>query len=107
MKTPLYIITLLSFLVISCQSEKVEPKNDLLIKNKAVLRFRLIPTQWKLIGKTLTSEYCSITFGADVEITRLELIDGKESRYYYQESTLPVIELEVHKSGTITTEVNF
>lgn len=76
-------------------------------KNKAVLRFRLIPTQWKLIGKTLTSEYCYITFGADVEITRLELIDGKESRYYYQESTLPVIELEIHKSGTITTEVNF
>lgn len=76
-------------------------------KNKAVLRFRLIPAQWQLIGKTLTSEYCSITFDADVEITRLELIDGKESRYYYHESSLPVIELEVHKSCTIITEVNF
>lgn len=76
-------------------------------KTKAVLRFRLIPAQWKLIGKILVSEYCSITFSADVEITRLELTSGKESRYYYQESSLPVIELEIRQSGTITTEVNF
>ena len=76
-------------------------------KANAVLRFRLIPAEWLLKEKTLTSEYCSITFDADVEIKRLELTSGKESRYYYKESSLPVIELEIHEAGTITTEVNF
>ena len=76
-------------------------------KNKAVSRFRLIPANWVLVDNKLTSEHCSIIINADVDITRLELINGKESRYYYQESEIQVLEIEITNAGTITTEVLF
>lgn len=75
--------------------------------DKAVLRFRLAPVAWKLFGNSLISELCTINFSADVTIKRVELISGFESRYYYQESEIPVLEIEVHESGTLTTEVQF
>ena len=76
-------------------------------KQKAVLRFRLIPTDWKLVGNTLKSEFCTINFSADVSIKRIELTTGFESRYYHQESEIPVLKIEVSESGIITTEVKF
>lgn len=76
-------------------------------KNKAVLRFRLAPSNWQLVNNSLSSKLCVIKFAANVEIKRLELTSGYESRYYYQESKIPVIELEIDKSGTLTTEIIF
>ena len=75
--------------------------------DKAVLRFRLVPTVWKLVGNAIVSELCTIHFSADITIERIELTTGFESRYYYQESEIPVLEIEVHESGTLTTEVKF
>jgi hypothetical protein len=75
--------------------------------DKAVLRFRLAPVAWKLAGNSIISELCTINFSADVTIKRVELTTGFESRYYYQESEIPVLEIEVHESGTLTTEVKF
>lgn len=76
-------------------------------EKKAVSRFRLAPLNWELVGNQLTCDYCSIQFDADVTIKRCELIIGKESRYYYQESDIPVLEIEISKEGTITMEIHF
>ena len=76
-------------------------------KTKAVLRFRLAPSNWTLKEHELICDMCRIRFSADVELKRVELMHGKESRYYYQESTIPVIEIEIVAAGYITTEVYF
>lgn len=76
-------------------------------KDRAICRFRLAPLEWELVGNELSSDCCTIKFSADVTIIRQELTIGKESRYYYQESDLPVLEIEIQKTGTITTEVYF
>lgn len=74
-------------------------------KNKAILRFRLIPSNWKVFNNSLVSDICTINFTADVHIKRFELTSGFESRYYYQESDIPVVEIEIDKPGIIITEV--
>lgn len=76
-------------------------------KDKATLRFRLAPADWRLIGKSVVSELCTINVSADINIKRIELTTGYESRYYYQESEIPVLEIEVNKPGILTTEVIF
>jgi len=76
-------------------------------KNKAVLRMRLAPTDWVLVGNSISSELCTINFSADINIKRIELTTGYESRYYYQESEIPVLEIEVNEPGILTTEVKF
>ena len=75
--------------------------------DKATFRLRLAPANWQLTGNNLTSDLCTISFSADIAIKRIELVTGFESRYYYQESEIPVLELEIHEPGIITTEVNF
>jgi hypothetical protein len=74
---------------------------------KAILRLRLAPANWTLVGNSLISDLCIIKLSADVCINRIELIMGSESRYYHQESEIPVLEIEVNESGILTTEVMF
>ncbi|MEZ7206964.1 heparinase II/III-family protein [Pseudoalteromonas sp. DY56-GL79] len=76
-------------------------------QDKACLRFRLAPMEWKLIGEKLVSGLCTITFSANVEIKRVDLVQGKESRYYYRENDLLVLEIDVHEAGRITTEIHY
>ena len=75
--------------------------------DKAIVRLRLVPANWQLTGNSLTSELCTISFSADIAIKRIELVTGFESRYYYQESEIPILELEINEPGIITTEINF
>lgn len=77
------------------------------IKNKAVLRWRLNPDKWCVQGNIVTNGYYEIKIDSDVKINRLEIIEGKESRYYYQETFIPVLEIEVSSDCTITTEYKF
>ena len=77
-------------------------------KERAVLRWRLTPdVKWKLTDLGLHSELCAIKISSDVRIKRIELVTGYESRYYYQENEIQVLEVEIESSGTIITEVNF
>jgi hypothetical protein len=76
-------------------------------REKAIIRFRLAPSDWQLDGNSLNSELCSMYFSADVTIKRIELTKGFESRYYYQESEIPVLEIEITEAGILTTEVQF
>ncbi len=77
------------------------------IKNKAVLRWRLNPDNWHVQGKKVTNGTYNILIDSDVNIDRLEIVEGQESRYYYQESSIPVLEVEISSDGKITTEYQF
>ncbi|MFM2586334.1 heparinase II/III family protein [Vibrio campbellii] len=77
------------------------------IKNKAVLRWRLNPDNWQIQGQKVTSGNHNILINSDVKIDRLEIVKGRESRYYYQESSIPVLEVEISSDGKITTEYQF
>jgi hypothetical protein len=77
-------------------------------KEQAVLRWRLTPdVKWQLTDSGLNSELCDIKISCDVRIKRIELVTSHESRYYYQENEIPVLEVEIESSGIIITEVNF
>jgi hypothetical protein len=76
-------------------------------KNKAILRWRLIPGDWYLEGNILKGKLASLIIDADMPIERMEIVNGYESRYYYQQTNIPVLEIEVKEAGTITTLVQF
>lgn len=76
-------------------------------KNKAVLRWRLNPDNWQVQGQTVTNGNHKIFIDSDAKIVRLEIVAGRESRYYYQESSIPVLEVEISSDGKITTEYQF
>ena len=71
---------------------------------RAVLRWRLRPGTWTLVGRRLQGEGIAISVAADVEIVRLDVVEGWESRYYLRREPLPVLEIEVRQAGRITTE---
>ncbi|HAS8627054.1 TPA: heparinase [Vibrio vulnificus] len=77
------------------------------VKNKAVLRWRLAPDDWQIQGQKVTNGSHQILINSDVKIDRLEIVEGRESRYYYQESSIPVLEVEISSDGKITTEYQF
>ncbi|ANQ25238.1 heparinase [Vibrio natriegens] len=77
------------------------------VQKKAILRWRLSPGEWIVEGNRITNHIHSITINCNTDIERLELVEGKESRYYYQETSVPVLEIEVTSDGKITTEYNY
>ncbi len=76
-------------------------------RRSAILRWRLQPGEWELIGDRVINPKFCIQISTDVPIARLELVCGFESKYYYQESELPVLEVEIEQAGHITTEIFF
>lgn len=68
-------------------------------KEKAVLRWRLIPESWKLEGAVCHSSRASIHVATDAPVRRLELISGRESLHYQQMTELPVLEVELPPGG--------
>jgi hypothetical protein len=76
-------------------------------KDSAILRWRLHPSEWHLEGSTLKSKLASMSIDADMPIERMEIVSGYESRYYFKETQVPVLEIEVKKTGTIKTLVHF
>jgi hypothetical protein len=73
----------------------------------AILRWRLSPGQWTISGNKISNGSHELIIITDIKIMRFELITGKESRYYYQESELPVLEIEVEQAGSIITEYKY
>jgi hypothetical protein len=74
---------------------------------KAVLRWRLEPGDWILEGNLLYSGTHCLTISADIPIDRISLAEGWESRYYFQKSIIPVLEIEVSKPGCLMTEFKY
>jgi len=73
-------------------------------KSKAVLRWRVRPGNWFLDGQYLTDGKHSLSINSSVPLTRIELVSGWESRYYLQKTSVPVLEVEIHEPGFVTTE---
>lgn len=81
---------------------------------QALLRWRLMPGDWQLEqtpeGPRLTlGEAGAVTLkvSASVPIKRCELVQGWESRHYLEKTPVPVLEVEIQQSGTLTTELHW
>lgn len=83
-------------------------------ERKAVLRWRLSPDDWILerdvdmprLIKVRNSKQ-TLTVHTNVPIVRCELGNGWESRHYLEKTSLPVLEIEVHESCKIVTEIRW
>ncbi|RYV02590.1 heparinase [Shewanella sp. OPT22] len=74
---------------------------------KAVLRWRLKPSNWYFEGQTVTDGNHAITIKPETLVKRIALVQGKESRYYFHEADIPVLEIEVHSAGRIIMEYTY
>lgn len=73
-------------------------------QQKAVLRWRLQPDHWALNNNILTNGQVEIILEAEHPIT-LHWSQGEESRYYYQKSKVPVLEVIATQATTIFTVI--
>ena len=71
-------------------------------QNHAILRWRLAPDSWLLQDNTLTNGTIKIQIQSEAPL-QIALVDGIESRYYYQKSVIPVLEITVSQPTHITT----
>lgn len=73
-------------------------------KESAILRWLLQPDSWELNGGMLSNGRILIDIKSNTE-AEIALYSGFESRYYYQKTVLPVLEVKVKHSSTITTVI--
>lgn len=79
----------------------------------AVLRWRLAPGDWRLSrdgrGITLVNAVTeqTLTLRASMAVARCDIVEGWESRHYLEKTAVPVFEVQVHRAGTLTTEVSW
>lgn len=73
-------------------------------QHQAVLRWRLQQGQWSLNENILSSDKIKITISSKSPLT-IQLIQGEESKYYYQKQALPVLEVKVFQATSITTVI--
>ena len=92
-------------------SERVVLVTDELtgFKSEAVLRWRLMPGDYELITMdkhriTLSSSFLTLSITADTPITA-QLVQGFESRHYFEKTPLPVLEVTMKHTGTMITEI--
>ena len=76
-------------------------------QKKAILRWRLMPGNWFLVGDSITNGRIRATVTGNMKIRRMELTEGRESRYYLQQTALPVLEVEVDAPGTLITTIEW
>ena len=96
-----------------CHHERaVELKNDAIrvidtisgFKEEAVLRWRLQPGDWVLNDFKLSNGKIEIQIDAE-HCEGICIRNGFESRYYYQKTVLPVLELKLKQPTTINTVI--
>ena len=75
-------------------------------KKEAMLRWRLAPGDWVLDGETLHGALATISIKAEQPPEAIRLVDGKESRYYLDLQTIPVLEVEFGPDArSVTTTI--
>jgi hypothetical protein len=72
-------------------------------KRKAVLRWRLAPSNWVENEAGCTSATGRIQVESSVPIRRMSLGSGWESLHYLEKSAVPVLEVEIDQSPAILT----
>jgi len=70
---------------------------------RAVLRWRLAPRAWQLAPDEIACDDMRLTIASDSPITRMEIVEGLESRHYLEKTALPVLEIEVRRPGRIVS----
>jgi len=74
-----------------------------LFSKNAVLRWRLVSKDWKIEDQAVISSQFRLEVSSNVKIKRFEIVDGFESRHYWEKSQLLVLEVEIDRPGNITT----
>lgn len=74
------------------------------LKHSAILRWRLKPGDWKISKHSIKNKNHIISIQSTMPIKRFEVIEGWESKYYLDKQPIPVLEVEVHEAGALTTE---
>lgn len=74
---------------------------------RAVMRWRLIPGQYSIQGNSILGEFFQLSVSASSEIKRFEIVPGWESPYYFRMNEMPVLEIELSRASTITTEITW
>ncbi|WP_416879521.1 alginate lyase family protein [Litorimonas sp.] len=82
--------------------DKISGKFD-----KACLRWRLEPANWKLDGNTLLGGSFKLTVEADKDLIEPLLGTTRESRYYQACEEVPLLSVSFDRPTTITTRVLF
>ena len=86
-------------IILNEQSSKIQIIDHLSgFRNKATIRWRLLPTKWDLDGLYLKSKYIDLTFSSNQKIKSINLVKGFESNYYNEKKELPVLEINIDKS---------
>ena len=49
--------------------------------------------------------FFTLNISANVPITRIEIVQGWESRHYLEKTPLPVLELEIEQAGTLISDM--
>ena len=73
-------------------------------EDQAILRWRLIPDKWVLQDNVLSNGKIAIEIYSKSSLV-IRMVEGEESRYYYQKTTLPVLEVKVTEPSTIVTTI--
>ncbi|MCO7223788.1 heparinase II/III family protein [Pleionea sp. CnH1-48] len=75
-------------------------------KDKVVFRWRLLPGKYSIQGNHVIGEQVVINVDSD-EPVLLRIVDGWESRFYYQKKQLPVLEVELQKQSSVLTTIQW
>lgn len=76
-------------------------------QRRAVLRWRLTPGAWDCEGAVVSNGRLQLKVGSDVPIVRCEIVEGWESRYYLEKTTLPVLEVEIVRAGKFFSKLRW
>lgn len=73
-------------------------------QRKAILRWRLCPGEWQLEGNTAICQKGVLSIKTNINIKKINLVNGWESRYYLKKDPVPVLEIEIDKPGELISE---
>ncbi len=91
--------------LIKVQKQQIVVTDDIQgFKDHAVLRWRLIPDQWVLKENILSNGKMTLEIHSKSAL-KIRMVEGRESRYYYQETSLPVLEVTAIEPTTIHTTI--
>lgn len=76
-------------------------------RNKAVVRWRLMPGEWRQEGNVWRNGNLRLSISTELPVQRMAVVQGWESRYYLQKTPLPVLEIEVSRPGAIRSVIEW
>ncbi|MBC5766925.1 heparinase II/III family protein [Ramlibacter albus] len=90
------------------QEDKLQVEDDFGgFERKAVLRWRLEPSAWRLDRRdghiALEAPGLRATFDCGEALAGCRIVEGRESRLYLQHTPLPVLEIELGRPGTVNS----